>query len=215
MIMKCKVLLLSTVLLCCVMGMYAQVGIKAGINMSNEILSFQQPGDGEGFKSSNLTGYQLGLVYQAMPANSGIGIETGVLLSQKGSSFTDTSNTAGVIKQGYKELTFLEVPLNVRYHLLFGSVGLYGFAGLYAGYALSCKMVDETTNVTQNGVYPGFTDHVDYGVHFGAGLEFFKKIQFGATWSQGLKNSTVTIAGLSTPVKAKNRMYSISLVYLL
>ena len=212
--MKCKFLPFIGVMLFCLSGVYAQVGIKAGINMATEILSFQQSGAGDGFTTSNLTGFQFGLIYQAMPANSGVGIETGVLLSQKGSTFNDSSNAAGVIKQGYKELTFLEVPLNIRYHLLFGSVGLYGFGGLYGGYSLSNKTVDESTNNSQSGTYPGFMDHIDYGVHVGAGFEFFRKVQFGATFSQGLKNMTLNTPALPTPAKALNRVFSIDLVYL-
>jgi len=65
----------------------AQLGIKAGINMANETKSFSNADVSAGYESENLTGYQIGFVYQIMRKKSGVGLETGVLLSQKGSFF--------------------------------------------------------------------------------------------------------------------------------
>ena len=214
MIMKCKFFCPLFLMLLLVTGMHAQLGIRAGINMANEINTFSQSELKAGFNSTNLTGYQIGLVYQVMPKNTGFGIESGVLYSQKGSSFSDSTNIANVIKQGYKELNYLEIPMNIRYRLSLGGVGLYGFGGIYVGYALNGKTVDETTNDIQDETFSGFSDHTDYGYNIGAGVELFKKIQFGATWSQGLKNTSASFAGLPTPTKATNRVYSINLVYL-
>ena len=214
MIMKCKHFSLLVVMLFCATGLFAQLGIKAGVNIATETMSFSQSNTKAGFNSTNLTGYQIGLVYQVMPKKSGFGFEIGALLTQKGSTFSDSTHIDNVIKQGYKELNYLEIPLNLRYHLSFGLFGVYGFGGLYGGYALSGKTVDEGTNNTQNTAYASMKDHVDYGYNAGAGVELFKKIQFGATLSQGLKNTSVAIVGLPTPTKATNRVYSVNLVYL-
>ena len=198
------------------MGIFAQFGIKAGINIANEINSFSDAGIRAGFNTTHLSGYQIGLVYQIMPKSSGFGVDTGVSISQKGSTFSnsDSTNVTNFIKQGYKELNYLEVPLNVRYRLSLGGVAMYGFGGLYGGYMLNGKAVDESTNDIQKETYSDFIDHVDYGYNIGAGVELFKKVQLGATWSQGLKNTSVTFAGLPTPIKTTNRVYSINLVYL-
>jgi hypothetical protein len=217
MIMKCK--------LFCILGglslfstcLFAQFGIKGSMNMATEINSFSQSDIRAGFNTTNLTGYQIGFVYQLMSKKSGFGIETGALLSQKGSTFSDSidiAKIAGVIKQGYRELNYLDIPFNVRYRMLLGEVGVYGFAGLYGSYALNGKTVDEKTNSIQNTSYPSFNDHLDYGYNFGAGVEFFKKIQFGATMSQGIKNTSTAVNGLPTPTTATNRVYSVNLVYL-
>lgn len=195
----------------CSTGIYAQLGIKAGVNLANEIKSFSQSDIAAGFNSNNLTGYQLGLVYQAVPKKSGFGIEIGALLSQKGSTFHfDSIDVVNTLKDGYKELNYVEVPLNIRYHLSLGFLGIYGFGGVYGGYALSGKTVTETTNTSEIQTFQSFMDHVDYGYNFGAGFELFKKIQLGATWSQGLKN--IESSGL-TPTT--NRVFSVNLVYLL
>ncbi|MDR3652329.1 MAG: porin family protein [Paludibacter sp.] len=194
--------------------LFAQLGIKAGVNMANEIKSFNQSGIASGFVSSNLTGYEIGLVYQLMPKKSGLGVEIGALLSQKGSSFNDSTSIVNRIKQGYKELNYLDVPLNLRYRFTLGLIGIYGFGGLYAGYALSGKTVDEIANVTQNETFSSFANHLDYGYNFGVGVELFRKIQFGGTWSEGLKNTLSSATGLPTPINSTNRVFTVNLVYL-
>ena len=214
MIMKCKLFSVIGALSFVTTGLFAQFGIKGSMNMATEINSFSQSDIREGFNTTNLTGYQFGVVYQLMPKKSGFGIETGALLSQKGSTFSDSTNITNVIKQGYRELDYLDIPLNLRYRLSLGLIGIYGFAGIYGAYALSGKTVNEKTNSILKTSYSAFKDHLDYGYNFGAGFEFFKKIQFGATISQGIKNTSTVVAGLPTPTTATNRVYSVNLVYL-
>ncbi|MDR1585629.1 MAG: hypothetical protein LBS07_05590, partial [Prevotellaceae bacterium] len=45
-------------------GVFAQLGIKAGVNMANEIRSLTVEDIEAGFRSENLTGYHIGIVYQ-------------------------------------------------------------------------------------------------------------------------------------------------------
>ena len=194
--------------------LFAQFGIKTGVNMANEIKSFSQADIAAGFDSKNLNGYQIGLIYQAMPKKSGLGFEVAAILTQKGSAFTDTSTVAGVIQKGYRELNCVEVPLNLRYRLTLGFIGVYGIAGVYGSYELSGKTVNEITDATQNSTYPTFMDHVDYGYNLGLGLELFRKIQLGGTWTQGIKTTPSTTIGLPTPLTSSNRVFSINLVYL-
>lgn len=200
-------------LLFCSTGLFAQFGIKSGVNMANEIKSFSQAAITDAFSSRNLTGYQIGIVYQAMPKKSGLGCEVGAMLTQKGSTFTDSTDITS-IKEGYKELNYIEVPFSMRYRLTLGFIGIYGTAGIYGGYALSGRTVDEIANTVQDETFSTFMDHVDYGYNLGAGLELFKKIQFGATWSQGIKNTANSNVGLPLPTTATNRVFSINLVYL-
>ena len=194
---------------------YAQFGIKAGMNMANEIKSFTQADIAASFNSKNLQGYQIGLVYQLMPKKSGFGIEIGALISQKGSTFKlDSVDVVNVFKEGYREINYFEVPLNLRYRISIGSIGLYGFGGVYGGYALSAKTVIETTNTTTNETLQSFMDHADYGYNFGAGIELFKKIQLGGTFSQGIKNTASSNSILPLPTISTNRVMTINLVYL-
>jgi len=193
----------------------AQIGIKAGVNMANEITSFNSGAIANSFQSRNLTGYQIGLVYQKMPKVMGFGFETGVMLSQKGNSFTysDEISVGENIKKGYKELNYVEIPFNVRYHISLGFIGFYASAGVYGGYTLSGKKVDDSNQGTEKIKYPDFDSRTDYGYNLGVGLEVLNKIQLGTNWSQGLKNTTNS--NTSEDIKSsKNRVYSVTLVYL-
>jgi hypothetical protein len=212
--MKNKNYYFLVITLFCVTSLYAQFGIKIGVNSANEIKSVGQSSITDGFSYKSLTGYQIGVVYQVMPKGSGVGCEVGMMFSQKGSTYTDSTNTNSIVA-GYKELNYLEVPFNVRYRLTFGFVGIYGIAGIYGGYTLSGKVVQENPEILdRNEVYPTFMDHVDYGYNLGAGIELFKKIQFGATWSQGIKSITNLSSILPTPISIKNRVFSVNMVYL-
>lgn len=193
-------------------GALAQLGIKAGINMANEIKSLSSEAISAGFSTENLTGYQIGVVYQLNPAKSGIGTEIGFLVSQKGYSFSDSISIKDNIKIGYKEINYLEIPINLRYKLKLGFVGIFGYGGLYAGYALDGKIVTETDGTSKELEYQDYLNRIDYGYNLGMGVEFFKKIQFGINWSHGLKN-TIKEDPADTE-NAKNRVFSVGLTYL-
>lgn len=193
--------------------LFAQLGIRAGINLANEIKSFSNEDISAGLSTENLTGYHIGLVYQTMPQKSGLGGDMGILLSQKGYTYNDSLSIANAVLQGYKEINYLEVPFNLRYRLKLAFLGIYGYGGLYTGYALNGKKVDETQNSTEEIGFQNFMNRLDFGYNLGVGVEFFRKIQLGATWSQGLKKIESTNSGTTEP-EGINRVFSVNLTYL-
>lgn len=193
--------------------LFAQLGIRAGINLANEIKSFSNEDISAGFSTENLTGYHIGLIYQTMPQKSGLGGDFGLLLSQKGYTYNDSLSIANAVLQGYKEINYLEVPFNLRYRLKLAFLGIYGYGGLYTGYALNGKKVDETQNSTEEIGFQNFMNRLDFGYNLGVGVEFFRKIQLGATWSQGLKKIESTNSGTTEP-EGINRVFSLNLTYL-
>lgn len=193
---------------------YSQLGVKVGVNMANEMRSYTMSGVSETFSTNNFTGYQVGLVYQLMPKKSGLGCELGLMLSQKGSSYVDSTDVSAV-KSGYRQFDYIDLPFNLRYRLSLGFLGVYGSAGIYAGYALSGKTVDEISTSIKSESFQAFTDRVDYGYNLGGGLELFKQVQIGVNWSRGLVKRTDGVLPWSTlPVKSSNHVFSISLVYM-
>lgn len=197
------------VFLLSISSLSAQIGIKIGMNRANQIPSSGKSNVTAGFNSNTLTGYQFGVVYQKLLIEKlGVGVELGALISQKGSSFhVDSTGT-----DGCTEVKYFEVPLNLRYRLPLGSLGIYAFGGVYAGYVLSENKVTETGNSTaiENKKFQDADDRMDYGCNLGAGVDLFQKIQLGGTWSQGLKN----IENNNTSTAITNRVFSINLVYL-
>ncbi len=72
-----------------------------------------------------------------------------------------------------------------------------------------------------------FTDRIDYGLNFGLGIELIRKIQISFNWSEGLKKidankdfiEVLTTNGYTIKPnfepKTKNRVFSVSLTYML
>lgn len=189
---------------------FAQFGIKAGLNTANELRSFSDNEIAASFRPENLSGYQIGLIYQAMPKKSGIGVETGALLSQKGSSFNfENLSTTFPLSNGYNEVNYLEVPLNLRYNLKIGLVSIFVSGGIYGSYALSSTSTNVTDNTTNEKTFEEFSDRVDYGYNVGTGIELLQKIQIGCNCTNGIKSLNSNFSTI------KNKVFSLSLVYLL
>lgn len=193
-------------------SIYAQIGIKAGINLANQIKSLSSQDITDGLSRENLTGYQVGLVYQINPKKSGLGGEIGLLASQKGFSFSDSVSLANNVLRGYHEINYVELPLNLRYKIKVGFLGVYGYGGVYGAYALDGRHVIETENTSSEIGFKEMLDRADYGYNLGLGFEFFNKIQFGANWSQGIKNTNIENQTAENAIL--NRVFSIGLTYL-
>lgn len=210
---------------------YAQLGIRGGINMANEIHTFSREDISAAFSADNLTGYQIGLVYESNPRRSGLGFEIGALLSQKGSVFRmDSSSLVQSLIKGYHEINYIEVPVNIRLRLSFGGIiGVYGTAGIYGAYALKGKSAFESDIVTliHEESFDSFMNRIDYGYSYGGGVELLKKIQLGFQWSQGLQkidanrnilDKITNESGNTVPnltAKTSLKVFSVSLTYLL
>ncbi len=207
-----KFLKILLVLFFYIISIHAQIGIKAGINLANQIKSLSSQDISDGFSRENLTGYQVGLVYQLSPHKSGIGGEIGLLVSQKGFSFSDSTSLGGNVLRGYHEINYIELPLNLRYRIKLGFLGVFGYGGIYGGYALNGIYVIETENVSSDIGFKEMLDRADYGYNLGLGFEFFNKIQFGANWSQGIKNTNFENQTAENAII--NRVFSIGLTYL-
>lgn len=194
----------------------AQLGIRGGVNMANEVKSFDKDEINAAFSSENLNGFHIGLVYQAhQKTNPALGFELGAFLAQKGSAFDyGDLDAIEIIKKGYREINFIEVPLNLRFRVSLGIIGIYGFGGIYGAYALNGKTVDEASDEILDMTFGEFTDRLDYGYAFGGGLELFKKLQLGAAWSRGLKNTAIKSDDPASPVDSKHKVFSVNLTFL-
>ncbi|HNZ61713.1 MAG: PorT family protein [Paludibacteraceae bacterium] len=207
--MKKKICLLGCFLFFFVIDLFSQFSIQGGINRASEIYVENSASETNLLALKNLTGYNIGILYQT-PQN-GWGIATGISLSQKGSIINSDSLT-----DVYRQFSYLEIPLHVRYSFCFGDIGLFGFGGVYGAYALNGQKISETleSRSKENFTYPDFKNHIDYGYTFGAGIQFFKKIQIQATWNQGLKNLTNYLNGEKEVFSTKNKIFSVNLSYL-
>ena len=227
--MKKRYVLLTIILLFTTFG-YAQFGIRGGVNMANELRSFNQEAISAAFQGDNLTGYQVGLVYEFNPRKSGLGFEIGALLTQKGGAFRmDSANIVQSLIKGYREINYVEVPMNLRLRLNFGGVvGLYGTAGIYGAYALRGKTVFESdiTTLIHEDTFDSFMNRIDFGYMYGGGVELLRKIQLGLQWGKGLQkrdvdknilDKIITESGGAVPnltAKSSSNVFSVTLTYL-
>ncbi len=215
--MNRKILLLVAVMFLLTFSSKAQLGIRVGVNMANEITSLSEGAISESFKSSNLTGYQIGLIYQTN--SKGLGLELGALLSQKGSVYQYDSDSTAVtnLSEAYKEINCITIPLNLKYKINLGPVGVYGVAGIYGDYALSGKTVNEALQKEKEESFNGIMDRLDYGYTLGFGVEALRKLQLGANWSTALQKKEASEAFYNvTNYKPTStaKQFSVTLTYL-
>ncbi len=172
---------------------FAQLGIRAGVNIADQKFSFSNESVHSMLEGNSLTGFNLGLVYQLNPQKSGVGFETGLILTQKGGTFAfDKDNVKESIIKGYNELNYLELPINLRLKLnLGGVVSVFGTGGVYGAYALQGKTIfeDALGDIVHAESFEDAMERLDYGYSFGGGVEFIKKLQISAHWNRGLQKN--------------------------
>ena len=188
------------------LGLSAQIGVRAGVNVANQSLR----GDLPDFKSSELTGCQIGLIYQFMPKKTGFGLESGLLFSQRGSGFDYNDE----LYKGYNEFNYLEVPLNLRFRLTLGHIGAFVYGGLYGSYLLRAKTVFAGSDTEFSLKLNDFVEHVDYGYAFGFGVELLQKLQIGVNWNDGLNDISSIYREEMKITSGKNRMLSVNVTFL-
>lgn len=212
-----RILVLIMAFACLTFTAKAQLGIRAGVNLASEITSFDNESLKNSFKTSNLTGYQVGLVYQTN--FNKLGLEVGALLSQKGSVYQmDTTATlTGNLTEAYKKINYINIPVNLRYTINVGPVGVFGLAGLYGDYALNGKTAYEAIKIEKEESFNNFMDRLDYGCTLGIGVQAFQKFQLAANWSTAFlkKDASKSFYEFTNyQLPSRSRIFSINLTYL-
>lgn len=214
-----------------------KLGLTAGLNMANEgtsvsgnLASFTDKG--------SLKGLTVGPTVEAMVPIIGIGAEASALYSRKGSNFKyDISmpEDYNISLSGYRSISYIDVPLNLKYKMGIGIVNLFVTGGWYWSFALGGKVVvDNAVDNTTNEVIPELIkktnmsfsksyNSFDTGFGFGGGVELLKKIQLSVNYSISVKNTATEqamqdILNNSYPytgsLSTKNRVLSVRLTYL-
>lgn len=203
------------ILFCLCMSVQAQFSIRAGVNFANEKTSIAPSNSIADFESTYLNAYQIGIMYQKL-AKIGLGFETGVLFTQKGSSFSYTPDSLNQSVYGYNEVNYIEIPLSLKYAIRFGSFGIYAAAGIYGSCAFSGKttLLLEEDVKTKNG-YNSLKNRLDTGYNLNMGIELFKKIQLGAAWSRSILDMSATegITQEGVSVNTRNKVWAVTLAY--
>ena len=169
-------------------------GIKAGLNLSDMYMKRDQQ---EEAQTDMKLGFHIGATAE-FPISKMFSFESGILLSNKGYKI-DISETHGGVTEIFKQnisMYYLDVPITAKLNLPVGSAKFYFLAGPYLALGLSGT---GTTEMTINGQLRKMDGDItfgsgeedlktlDYGLMFGAGIEF-SNFTFGINYNLGLAN---------------------------
>ena len=142
-------------------------GVKGGVNIAS--VSFSN----DVIDPSNVTGFQVGPMIEAMLPVAGFGFDAAVLYSQKGLEFENES----------MKTDFIEVPVNLKLKLGVPVAKLYLAAGPYVGFRVGG---DKIWNVIDNQIE---AKSFSAGLNFGGGVEVLNHLQVGLNYGLGLTNN--------------------------
>jgi len=178
-------------------------GVKAGLNLANQKIS----GSGIDLSTKNTVGFNIGGVVE-IPIASSFFFQPGVSFSTKGFKYEETLlGTTTTLKSS---LNYLDIPLNLMYKIrATENLGVLVLAGPNLGLGLSGKYDDgtEKTDVKFGSAEDDDLKALDFGLNFGAGVEF-GKFQITAQYGLGLSNLST-----QTDASAKNNVLSFNVAY--
>jgi hypothetical protein len=131
-----------------------EIGVKAGLTFATISESNLSPN----FESK--TGF-VGGVHFGFPLGTNFMLQPEALITQQGAGFTVPGG------DGELQLTYLQVPLNLRINFGTGNVRPFILAGPYAAFRLSCEVDDLFDDDCDNDI-----SGTDYGLDFGGGIRF-------------------------------------------
>lgn len=185
---------------------YAQAQFTFGLRGGFNLTTMTE----EGLDTKMKPGFQVGVVGD-YALNDNFSIQPGVLFATQGCKWD--FGLMGENVESTINLNYLQIPVNAQYKLDLGGMNLLLQAGPYLGYAVSGKVVAKAGGLKEEEkIEFGSKDEelkaLDYGLGFGAGLQF-GYIQAGLGYNIGLAN-------LSNDKHAttKNSGLAITLTYL-
>ncbi len=178
-------------------------GIKAGVAINS--MKF----DKSAFDSDNQAGFLGGLTAQFTVPVIGIGADLSAVYVRRNAKFMAeyTDGSTSLEKAGRD---YIEIPLNLRWN-----IGLPVVGKLLSPYITTGPSV---AFLCSKSAYKDFTNkRADWAWNFGLGLQFFNKVQIGASYGLGLTKALKwtgngNLVGASVP--GKNRYWTITAAYL-
>jgi len=161
-------------------SIYAQsFGIKGGLNISNLKFDWEDESSSETFDSR--FGFHVGLTAEF---GNTLKLAPEILLSTRGCVID--ADPGGAFK-----MLYLDIPVYLKYTHDMGSAKIFAQAGPYLGVALSgtseVNGADDEKMTFGNDEVEDFFKRTDYGLSFGAGLEF-SKVVISINYNIGLSN---------------------------
>ena len=149
-------------------------GVEAGMNFNS--LSF----DKEMFESGNRAGFFVGPKVKVKVPLVGLGLDGALIYSMNSAQIQNED----IVKS--KNLSYLEIPLNVRYDFsLLKVLSIYLATGPQYNYCMS----SDATIADFYGPIDGGISRSTWGWNVGGGVELFKHLQLGVTYTIPISDS--------------------------
>ncbi len=192
------------------------IGFTAGTNFStityNHSISNNNP----------LPGVNLGVVYERPMFNDDIYFQTGLIFSQKGSSFKRyyySGGYAGIFGAKYDyyedydnialQLAYIDIPLLIEYKYKIPKIAIIGKFGPSYSFGIFGK--ESIKYEDDNKIRFDGKDHreFDVGINFALGFEWNQTFQFTVNYQIGLTNIEIDA------VQQRNKVMQFSIFYFL
>ncbi len=176
-------------------------GLDGGVNMSKASIK----GGGHSFGSSNRTGWFVGPKVQATMPVIGLGMDASLLYSQKYMRLDADGE-----HYPRKSMSYLEVPINLRYNYGFnGLVGVYVATGPQYNWCLGSRNLKDTDGSIGRLKRSAFSWNV------GGGVTLLSHFQVGVTYNVALgETGKVRDEGIVKDFDVKNNTVQVRLSYL-
>ena len=189
-----KKLIVAALALLVSVSSFAQLGLIGGVTSTSTTLKSAYA---DIAKTQNANLYHAGVVYKiALP--HGFAVQPGVIYNVKGQSIKENINV-GITNLSDINLDastgYLEIPLQLRWGIESGELGVYVFGEPYVGYALTTQTKasasDDTTQklIDTLGINDAEEDEkwngrnrFAYGVGAGVGIELFGFLDFSVRY---------------------------------
>ena len=185
-------------------------GVEGGMNLSK----VKVDGDGGMFGSDNRVGWFLGPKAQFTIPGLGLGIDGSLLYSQKymKMDYTVTENGQTDVYEGKgKSLPYVEIPINLRYHIGFSSIlGAYLATGPQFSWYLGGR------NISFEDINIGTLRRSMFSWNVGVGITALDHLQVGIAYNIGL-GETGQVKNVMDAVNSfdlKNNTFQVRLAYL-
>lgn len=243
-----RVKLIVLLLLICLSTVFAQIrfDVKAGVNFSNINFRFS-----ERYKpdTESVTGIYLGLGAE-IPIRNNFFIHPALIYAQRGFKentdgfytvknrdefgLTADLNSLPQIGRGKNfrtRLSYLEVPVDIKYKIGLGNGNIFLTTGPYIAWGLAGSWKDDARIDLNGKAWDGrkgavkfgsdgwemnnfsFGKRFDYGARFGLGYALFSRYSLALNMQRGLKNLTYKDVTNAVVQENKNRSIDMTLGY--
>ncbi|KAA6325628.1 hypothetical protein EZS27_025182 [termite gut metagenome] len=174
-----------------------QLGIKGGLNLAGAPSTNMDEN-----LVGNATGFFIGPMLDITIPIIGIGVDGAVMYSQKGNKFSGES----IMQKG------IEVPVNLKYSLGFGSLAsIFVAAGPSAFFNWNSGTKELPIEKSNNDYKP-----FELSFNIGAGVKALKHLQIGINYNIPVTNSAIirTVGATTSESSFKTRVWQASFAYM-